>query len=150
MNTESKLTANLWANGIFQKLYWAHVISLLGSGVSSVALGLLAHVLVGASASAVLGYTLTIRIAVIVLVSPWAGHIAERFGARALMIWSDLFRVGVVAAFFFVDAVWQIYVLAFFLHLGSALFTPIYKAVIPGVVTVPYWMLRARTRFPDK
>ena len=126
---------NLWSNGVFQKLYWAHVISLVGSGVSSVALGLLAHALVGASASAVLGYTLAIRIAVIVLFSPWAGQIAERLGARAVLIWSDLFRIAIVAAFFFVDAVWQIYVLAFFLNLGSALFTPIYKAVIPGVVS---------------
>jgi len=70
-----------------------------------------------------------------VLFSPWAGHIGERFGARAIMIWSDIIRVAIVSAFFFVDAVWQIYVLAIFLNLGSALFTPIYKAVIPGVVT---------------
>ena len=34
---------NLWSNRIFLKLYWAHVIGLVGSGVSSVALGLLAH-----------------------------------------------------------------------------------------------------------
>lgn len=128
-------TTSLWKNAVFQKLYWAHVISLVGSGVSSVALGLLAHALVGASASEVLGFTLAIRIAVIVLFSPWAGQIAERFGARAMLIGSDLMRVVIVGAFFFVDAVWQIYVLAFFLNLGSALFTPIYKAVIPGVVT---------------
>ncbi len=133
MNTAK--TPGLWSNPIFQKLYWAHVVSLLGSGISSVALGLLAHALVGASASEVLGYTLTIRIVVIVLFSPWAGHIGERFGARAIMIWSDIVRVAIVSAFFVVDAVWQIYALAVFLNLGSALFTPIYKAVIPGVVT---------------
>lgn len=135
MNTSSEQAAGLWSNHNFQKLYWAHVVSLLGSGVSSVALGLLAHALVGASASAVLGYTLTIRIAVIVLFSPWAGHFAHRLGAKSLMIWSDIFRIGIVVGFFFVDAVWQIYVLAFFLNLGSAIFTPVYKAVIPGVVT---------------
>ena len=122
MNTGPIPNAGLWANGIFKKLYWAHVISLLGSGVSSVALGLLAHALVGASASEVLGYTLTIRIVVIVLCSPWAGHIGERFGAQAMMIWSDVIRVGIVTAFFFVDAVWQIYVLAIFLNLGAAPF----------------------------
>jgi MFS family permease len=133
MNNESE--NGLWSNRIFQKLYWAHVISLVGSGISSIALGLLAHALVGASASAVLGYTLAIRIAVIVVFSPWAGQLAERFGARATLIWSDLLRVGIVAAFFFVDAVWQIYALALFLNLGSAVFTPVYKAVIPGVVS---------------
>lgn len=134
-STESGGGPRLWANRVFQKLYWAHVVSLLGSGISSVALGLLAHALVGASASEVLGYTLTIRIVVIVLCSPWAGHVGQRFGARSMLIWSDMIRVGIVTAFFFVDAVWQIYVLAIFLNLGAALFTPIYKAVIPGVVT---------------
>jgi NRE family putative nickel resistance protein-like MFS transporter len=129
------MNPNLWKNSVFLKLYWAHVISLVGTGISSVALGLLAHALVGASASAVLGYTLAIRIAVIVLFSSWAGQIAGRFGARAVMIWSDLIRVAIVAGFFFVDSVWQIYALAFFLNLGSAIFTPVYKAVIPGVVS---------------
>lgn len=135
LNDELSMPGSLWSNGVFQKLYWAHVISLVGSGISSVALGLLAHALVGASASAVLGYTLAIRILVIVLFSPWAGQMAERVGARALLIWSDLFRVAIVGAFFFVDSVWQIYVLAFFLNLGSAIFTPVYKAVIPGAVS---------------
>lgn len=135
ISSENGKAPGLWSNPVFQKLFWAHVVSLLGTGVSSIALGLLAHELVGASASAVLGYTLTIRIVVIVLFSPWAGHISERYGARTVMIWSDLLRIGIVVAFFFVDAVWQIYILAIFLNLGSALFTPIYKAVIPGVVS---------------
>ncbi len=46
---------SLWRHGTFQKLFWAHVVSLVGGGLSSVALALLAHQLVGASASAVLG-----------------------------------------------------------------------------------------------
>ena len=125
----------LWRHGAFQKLFWAHVISLIGSGLSSVALALLAHQLVGASASAVLGITLAIRIVVIVFFSPWAGQIAERCGARALMIGSDVLRAGIVVGFFFAESVWQIYVLAFFLNLGAAIFTPVYKAVIPGVVS---------------
>ncbi len=125
----------LWRHGVFQKLFWAHVISLIGSGLSSVALALLAHQLVGASASAVLGMTLAIRTVVIVFCSPWAGQIAERFGARAVMIGSDLVRAGVVAGFFFANSVWQIYALAVVLNLGAALFTPIYKAAIPGVVS---------------
>lgn len=80
----------------FQRLFWAHVVSLVGSGLSSVALGLLANQLVGASASAVLGVTLTIRIVVIVLCAPWAGLVADRLGARTIMILSDLFRALVV------------------------------------------------------
>jgi hypothetical protein len=37
---------SLWRNLPFQRHFWAHVISLVGSGLSSVALGLLAHQLV--------------------------------------------------------------------------------------------------------
>jgi hypothetical protein len=37
MTNESR-AAPLWRHGVFQKLFWAHVISLIGSGISSVAL----------------------------------------------------------------------------------------------------------------
>ncbi len=128
-------TASLWRNRPFQQIFWAHVISLVGSGLSSVALGLLAHQLVGASASMVLGVTLAIRIVVIVFSAPWAGFVADRFGARTTMIVSDLSRAAIVAGFFFVESVWHIYALAVLLNLGAALFTPVYKAVIPGITT---------------
>ncbi len=133
--TSTAANSSLWRHGPFQKLFWAHVVSLIGSGLSSVALALLAHQLVGASAAAVLGVTLAIRIVVIVLCAPWAGQIAARFGARAILIGSDVVRAGVVVGFFFADSVWEIYALAVVLNLGAALFTPIYKAVIPGVVS---------------
>lgn len=125
---------SLWENRIFSKLYAAHAASLAGSGMGAVALGLLAHELVGASASTVLGVALTIRIVVIVLLSPWAGMVANRFGVRRTLVACDVLRVIVVLGFLAADSVWQIYVLAFLLHAGSALFTPVYKATIPGVV----------------
>ena len=126
---------SLWRNHRFVRLFAAHVVSLVGSGLSSVALGLLAHQLVGASASAVLGITLTIRIVVIVLCATWAGWISDRIGARKAMIASDLSRALIVVGFFFVEEVWQIYALAVLLNLGAAIFTPVYKAVIPGITT---------------
>ena len=104
-DNESENKARLWRHGAFQKLFWAHVISLVGSGLSSVALALLAHQLVGASAAAVLGITLAIRIVVIVFFSPWAGQIAERCGARALMIGSNVLRARIVIGFFFAESV---------------------------------------------
>ncbi len=132
MNTPSH---SLWRHRAFQQLFWAHALSLVGSGLSSLALGLLAHQLVGASASTVLGITLAIRIVVIVFCSPWAGKLADHYGARRLMVAADLMRAAVVIGFFFADSVWQIYGLAVLLNFGSAIFTPIYRAVIPGVVS---------------
>ena len=125
----------LWRHRVFQQLFWAHALSLVGSGLSSLALGLLAHHLVGASASSVLGVTLAIRIIVIVFCSPWAGKFADHFGARKLMVAADIMRAVVVIGFFYANAVWQIYALAVLLNFGSAIFTPIYRAVIPGVVS---------------
>lgn len=135
MITPAESTPSLWKNRVFQQLFWAHGLSLFGSGLSSLALGLLAHQLVGASASTVLGITLAIRIIVIVLISPWAGQITAKWGARQVMVMSDLMRCGVLVGFYFADAVWQIYVLAVLLNLGSAIFTPIYRAMIPDVVS---------------
>lgn len=134
MNPPPSIVPSLWKHRVFQQLFWAHALSLVGSGLSSLALGLLAHELVGASASTVLGITLTIRIFVIVTCSPWTGQLAERWGARRLMVASDIMRALVVTGFFFANSVWQIYALAVLLNLGSAVFTPIYRAVIPGVV----------------
>ena len=131
----SGTSTSLWKHRVFQQLFWAHALSLFGSGLSSLALGLLAYQLVGASASTVLGVTLAIRIIVIVLISPWAGQIAARWGARQVMVAADLMRCGVLVGFYFADAVWQIYALAVLLNLGSAIFTPIYRAVIPDVVS---------------
>ena len=124
----------LWSNRAFRRLYAAHATSLVGSGLGVVALGLLAHELVGASAPTVLGVTLTIRIAVIVLLSPCAGVVAGRLGIKRSLIACDLLRVLVMLGFLAADHVWQIYTLAFLLNAGSALFTPIYKATIPSVV----------------
>ncbi|MFM2198651.1 MAG: hypothetical protein RLZZ505_2083 [Verrucomicrobiota bacterium] len=135
MTTPQKSIPSLWNHRVFQQLFWAHALSLFGSGLTSLALGLLAHQLVGASASEVLGVTLAIRIIVIVLVSPWAGQVAARFGARQVMVASDVMRCGVLVGFYFADAVWQIYALAVLMNLGSAIFTPIYRAIIPDVVT---------------
>lgn len=131
----NKASDSLWRNGPFRLLFSAHAVSLIGSGLSSVALGLLAHQLVGASASVVLGITLTIRIVVIVFCAPWAGWVADRIGVRTALIASDLSRALIVVGFFFVEEVWQIYALAVLLNLGAAIFTPVYKAVIPGITT---------------
>jgi len=124
----------LWKNSTFRRLYASHATSLVGSGLGAVALGLLAHELVGASAPGVLGIALTIRIAVIVLLSPWAGLLAGKLGIKPCLIACDVLRVVVVLGFLVAENVWQIYALAFLLNAGSAIFTPVYKAIIPGVV----------------
>jgi len=60
--------------------------------------------------------------------------VAERLPRRAFLVALDLIRAGVIACLPFVDQVWQIYVLIFFLQAASAGFTPAFQAVIPDVL----------------
>lgn len=67
-------------------------------------------------------------------VAPVAAAIAERLPRRAFLVALDLIRAGVIACLPFVDQVWQIYVLIFFLQAASAGFTRAFQAVIPDVL----------------
>lgn len=117
----------------FRLLFSAHVLSLVGSECTSVGLALLAYDLAGEGAAQVLGLALALRITAFVLVAPFAGSLADRYDRKVLLVGADLVRVGVVASLFFVDAVWQVYLLIFLLNTVTAVFTPTYQAVIPEV-----------------
>jgi NRE family putative nickel resistance protein-like MFS transporter len=125
---------SVWQNRGFTKLYIAHAGSLLGSAMGSAAIALLAEELRPGKGATVLAATLVIRIAIFVFLSPLAGQASDRIGRRTQMIATDLLRAAAVICMFFVTEVWQLYALAFLMHLGSAFFTPVYKAVIPGMV----------------
>ncbi len=82
-----------------------------------------------------MGITLAIRIAVVVFVSPFAGRLADYLGQRRTLVAADMIRALVVVGFLWVEAIWQIYLLAFLLNLAASVFTPVYKAIIPGLVS---------------
>ncbi|UGQ15299.1 MFS transporter [Yinghuangia sp. ASG 101] len=119
---------------VYRRLFAAQVIALLGTGLATVALGLLAYDMAGGGAGAVLGTALAIKMAAYVLVAPVVGAVAERLPRRALMVGADAVRAGVALALPFVGQVWQIYVLVFLLQSASAAFTPTFQAVIPDVL----------------
>jgi MFS family permease len=121
-------------NPTFRHLFAAQVVALLGTGLATVALGLLAWQLAGDNAGAVLGTALAIKMVAYVSLAPVAAAIAERLPRRAFLVALDLIRAGVIACLPFVDQVWQVYVLIFFLQAASAGFTPAFQAVIPDVL----------------
>jgi MFS family permease len=110
------------------------VVALLGTGLATVALGLLAWQLAGDDAGAVLGTALAIKMVAYVTLAPVAAAIAERLPRRAFLVALDLIRAGVIGLLPFVDQVWQVYVLIFALQAASAGFTPAFQAVIPDVL----------------
>ncbi|MGK0186110.1 MAG: MFS family permease [Verrucomicrobiales bacterium] len=127
--------SELFSNRLFVRLFIAHTGSLLGTTLTMAALALLAEEMLGkGNGAALFGMALAIRIAVFVFLAPLAGNVAQKFGRRRVMIGTDLVRALVVVGFFFASATWQIYVLVLLLNAGAALFTPIYKSAIPGIV----------------
>jgi MFS family permease len=121
-------------NPTFRHLFAAQLVALLGTGLATVALGLLAWQLAGENAGAVLGTALAIKMVAYVTLAPVAAAIAERLPRRAFLVALDLIRAGVIACLPFVDQVWQVYVLIFALQAASAGFTPAFQAVIPDVL----------------
>lgn len=122
------------ANRTYRHLFLAQVIALIGTGLATVALGLLAYDLAGAQAGAVLGTALAIKMVAYVGVAPVAAAFAERLPRRAMLVSLDLIRAAVALALPFVTQVWEVYVLIFVLQSASAAFTPTFQASIPDVL----------------
>lgn len=122
------------ANRTYRHLFFAQVIALVGTGLATVALGLLAYDIAGADAGAVLGTALAIKMVAYVGIAPIAGAYADRLPRKSLLVAMDIVRGAVALMLPFVDAVWQIYVLIFVLQSASAVFTPTFQATIPEVL----------------
>jgi len=125
---------NALRNPTFRHLFAAQAVALTGTGLASVALGLLAWQLAGSDAGAVLGTALAIKMVAYVTLAPVAAAIADRLPRRAFLVALDLIRAGVIACLPFVDQVWQVYLLIFALQAASAGFTPAFQAAIPDVL----------------
>jgi MFS transporter, NRE family, putaive nickel resistance protein len=125
----------LWRNRTFTLLFWAQAMSLAGSGVTTVALALMVHKMAGpATATAVLGQALMLRIAAFLLFSQPAGILADRLNRKAILLASDLSRLVILAFFPFITTVWQVYAAVFVLNSLTAFFTPAFDASLPEIV----------------
>ncbi|WP_330181661.1 MFS transporter [Nocardia sp. NBC_01503] len=125
---------SLLRNRDYLRLFTAQVSALFGTGLTTVALGLLAYELAGADAAAVLGTALTIKMLVYVTVAPIVAAYADRLPRGLFLVSLNAIRGGVVLALPFIGEIWQIYVLIAVLQTASAAFTPTYQAVIPDIL----------------
>ncbi len=122
------------ANRTYRHLFLAQLIALVGTGLATVALGLLAYDIAGVNAGAVLGTALAIKMIAYIGVAPIAGAFADRVPRKALLVALDLVRAAVAIFLPFVTQVWQVYLLIFVLQSASAGFTPTVQATIPDVL----------------
>jgi MFS family permease len=122
------------SNRTYRHLFAAQLIALIGTGLATVALGLLAFDLAGENAGMVLGTALAIKMIAYVGVAPVAAAFAERLPRRGMLVTLDLVRAAVALLLPFVSQIWEIYVLIFVLQAASAAFTPTFQATIPDVL----------------
>ena len=126
---------SIWRNRSFALLFAAQVISLLGSGATTIGLALLAFQMAGsASATIVVGNALMLRILAFLLFSQPAGILADRVNRKVILVTSDLVRALLLASLSFVTTIWHVYLLIFATNAVTAFFTPTYEASIPAVV----------------
>jgi MFS family permease len=133
MRTVTRLRGPL-ANACYRRLFGAQVIALVGTGLTTVALALLAYDLAEANAGAVVGIALALKMVVYVFGAPLITAVAARLPRRRLLVTLDLVRAGSVTAMLFVTEVWQVYVLIVLVNACSAGFTPTFQATIPDVL----------------
>lgn len=127
-------SASPFAEPVYRRLFAAQVVALVGTGLSTVALALLAYDLAAGSAGEVLGTALGLKMVAYVVVAPVVGGIVHRLPRRQLLVSLDIARALLMGCLPFVDAIWQLYVLIFLLNACSAGFTPTFQATIPDIL----------------
>ena len=118
----------------YRRLLAAQIIALVGTGVTTVALGLLAYDLAGSSAGAVLGGALALKMVAYVGLAPVIAAFAHRFDRRRFLVTLDVVRAAVLVLLPFVTEIWQVFVLIFVVNACAAGFTPAYQATLPEVL----------------
>lgn len=134
MNQTLQRPASIFRNPSFNLLFLAQIISLTGSGVTTVGLALFAHQLVGGgSAAAVIGNALMLRIVAFLLFSQIAGVLADRLNRKTILIVADVVRFVLMLLFPFITSIWQIYLMIFLINSATAFFSPTYDATLPDI-----------------
>ncbi|MCZ4285910.1 MULTISPECIES: MFS transporter [Marinobacter] len=121
-------------NRTYRHLFLAQVVALLGTGLATVALSLLAFDLAGDKAGQVVGTAMAIKMVAYVFIAPIAAALAENIPRRVMLVSLDLVRAAVALALPFVTEVWEVYVLIAVLQSASAAFTPTFQSTIPDTL----------------
>lgn len=120
---------------VFRIFFAAQILSLLGTGLLTVALALTAYRVAGAGAAGgVLGALLTLKMVSYVTLSPLAEAMLSRAAPRPALIALDLARMALLLPMAFTGNLWQVAALAFAFFAASAAATPLFQATIPVIL----------------
>ncbi|MEG3640126.1 MFS transporter [Magnetococcus sp. PR-3] len=137
----------IYRNLTYLKLFAAQVIALSGTGISTIALALLAYQLAGDQVGTVLGIALALKMVAYVVIAPAIGGLAHLLPRKSWMISMDIIRAVLLLALPFVTAIWQIYCLIFLINACAASFKPLYQGLIPEVLPEEKEYTRALAMF---
>lgn len=118
----------------FRWLFLGQLVSLIGTGLATVALALLAFDLNPSNAGLVLGFALAIKMVAYLTVAPVVGGYAHRLPRKAWLAGLNIGRAALVGLLPFCHEVWQLFVVIFLLNALSAAYTPVYQALLPDIL----------------
>lgn len=121
-------------NPDFRWLFLSQLVSLLGTGLTTVALALFAFDLNPLKAGMVLGAALAIKMVAYVTVAPIVGGYIHRLPRRYWLAGLNISRALLVALLPLVTEVWQLFGIIFLMNVLAAGYTPVYQALLPDIL----------------
>lgn len=121
-------------NADFRCLFLGQLVSLLGTGLTTVALALLAFDVNPENAGLVLGTALAIKMIAYLGVAPIVGGYANHLPRRNWLAGLNIGRALLVALLPFCNEIWQLFTLIFLLNAMAAGYTPVYQALLPDIL----------------
>lgn len=119
----------------YWKLFLAGVVNGIGDRFSQVAVLALLLQLTGSGMA--VGIILAIKLLPALVISPFAGLLADRYSRKRILIWTDIMRIPVALSFLLVNGeedVWLFYAGTLFLAIGEAIYQPVRKAMVASAV----------------
>lgn len=122
-------------NKNFMKLFWGQLVSNLGDWLATFALMSLVFQGLTRNSSLAVGAMLAFRIVPALFSGPVAAVVSDHFDRRRLMIGCDIARGFIILAAPFLNSLWQVFVLLFFLEGLSIIRLAARDASIPNLVS---------------
>ena len=119
---------------VFRNLFLAQVLTLIGTGFTTIGLALLAHDIAGSDAGLILGTALALKMIAYVGLAPLAGAYAHLLPRRFTLTALSVCRAALVCVLPFVTQAVEIYAVIFFLNAFAAAYTPLFQATIPDIL----------------
>lgn len=122
-------------NPSFRNLWYGQIVSELGDWLNSIAIFALVLTLTGSGLA--MAATMVAKLLPIVMVTPVAGVVVDRFNRRTVMIASDIIRFVIVLGFLLVHTaqdLWLLFALVVLEISMAGFFEPARSAIIPSLI----------------